>query len=526
MPYNSSGSRQTGEALEMPGSYSDIPQARGRTAPGRWLLAIGPWAIVAAVVLFNVLVVAYEHRFRDAMRTQARAAIAAEQEGAVLQAAEAGHNYLSDVLMELRLIAKLVARSGLHNMPREVLATIARHDIERNRVTEIHVVQRGFTGKEPPVATFELDDDEVNGAARQEHSPEAQAGEHAEIVRQMGVYAENPWVASQLSGTLSPCVLEHGHVLTVPVRRDDELLGLVAAILPADCESRITARAAPRQRLWIVGADGRPINPREKTDARIDVPRERIAEAALNTFSVDGSLLTVCPIPIPGLPGRRWAVAAAVGREELRRRIAGRVGGFWSVRLSSTLGLGNLLGLYLLLLLGHWRRQSEVFRAQAERDGLTGLFLRRKLDRVAESSAGPVGGTIGVLMLDVNDFKAINDTQGHDVGDQVLQAAAALLARSLRADDLAFRMGGDEFLLLLPDFDGPMLVEMSVRIRAAVERWNRSDRPPDVRLSLAIGGASGAAGDLKELVATADQRMYEDKRRWRSRSGRSGAAHA
>ena len=491
-----------------------------RTALGRWLLAIGPWATVAAVVLFNVLVVAYERRFRDAMRTQARAAIAADQEGAVLQAAEAGHNYLSDVLMELRLIAKLVARSGLQNMPREVLATIARHDIERNRVTEIHVVQRGFTGKKPPIATFELDDDKVNGAARQERSPEAQAGEYAEIVRQMGIYAENPQVASQLSGTLSLRVPKQGQILTASVRRDDELLGLVAAMLPADCESRITARAGPRQRLWIVGTDGRPINPGEKTDGRIAVPRERIAEAALNTFSVDGSLLTVCPIPIPGLAGRRWAVAAAVGREELRRRIAGQVGGFWSVRLSSTLALGNLLALYLLLLLGHWRRQSELFRAQAERDGLTGLFLRRKLDRVAESSAVP-GVTIGVLMLDVNDFKAINDTQGHDVGDQVLQATAALLARSLRADDLAFRMGGDEFLLLLPDFDEPMLVEMGVRIRAGVERWNRSDRPPDVRLSLAIGGASGPAGNLKELIATADQRMYEDKRRWRS-----AAAHA
>jgi len=66
-----------------------------------------------------------------------------------------------------------------------------------------------------------------------------------------------------------------------------------------------------------------------------------------------------------------------------------------------------------------------------------------------------------------------------------------------------------------------MLVEMGVRIRAAVEQWNRSDRPPNVRLSLAIGGASGPGGDLKELIATADQRMYEDKRRWRSSSGQS-----
>jgi len=469
-------------------------------------------------VLFNVLVLAYEHRFRNAMRTQARAAIVAEQEGAVLQAAEALHNYLSDVLMELRLIAKMVARSGLENMPREMLGIVARHDIERSRVTEIYVVQRGFTGKERPIAVFELDDDRATRAARQEHSREAQAREYAEIIRQMGVYAENPRVALQLSGTLSPCALKHGQVLTVPVRRDGELMGLVAAMLPVGCERRITARAAPRQHLWIVGADGRPINPEEETSGRIEVPRERIAEGALNTSSTNGSLLTLCPIPIPGLAGRYWAAAAAIGREDFRRRIAERVGGFWSTRLSTTLALGNLLGLYLLLLLRHWRSQTRLFRAEAERDGLTGLLLRRKLERVAELSSVS-GGTVGVLMLDVNDFKAINDTQGHDVGDQVLQATAALLARSLRADDRAFRMGGDEFLLLLPDFDEPMLVEMSVRIRAAVERWNRSDRPPDVRLSLAIGGASGAGSDLKELIATADQRMYEDKRRWRSRSG-------
>ena len=158
---------------------------------------------------------------------------------------------------------------------------------------------------------------------------------------------------------------------------------------------------------------------------------------------------------------------------------------------------------------------------QLLRDELTGQANRRGFDSALHSAA-QAGGAYGVFFLDMNGFKAVNDTHGHDAGDELLVVVAARLAALLREDDCVARLGGDEFGIVIPG----MAVEAEaadLRRRLAVavaEPVSLSCTGGAVTVGVAVGYAltPGGGEDPGELLRIADQAMYRDKHRARLRA--------
>ena len=146
-------------------------------------------------------------------------------------------------------------------------------------------------------------------------------------------------------------------------------------------------------------------------------------------------------------------------------------------------------------------------RRSARTDALTGLANRRaweELIRREVARADRAQRPLCVALIDLDDFKALNDAQGHLAGDRLLQQAAHAWQRAIRGSDVLTRFGGDEFAVLLPDTEPTRATEALERLRAAT--------PTDVHFSAGLARwQPGDAGD--ELVARADAALYEAKRR-------------
>ncbi|MGQ0802617.1 MAG: diguanylate cyclase [Actinomycetota bacterium] len=163
---------------------------------------------------------------------------------------------------------------------------------------------------------------------------------------------------------------------------------------------------------------------------------------------------------------------------------------------------------------------TEVERL-ATRDGLTGLANRRLFEESLEreiARADRRGTPMALVVLDVDHFKDVNDTLGHQAGDTVLREVGRALIDKTKASDLPARYGGDEFVVLLPDCSGPDCYDVAERLRAAV-----AERMTTVKVTVSAGTAAlpDNAHDGERLVAAADAALYEAKRAGRNRSKRS-----
>lgn len=163
------------------------------------------------------------------------------------------------------------------------------------------------------------------------------------------------------------------------------------------------------------------------------------------------------------------------------------------------------------------RRKAEAMERLAFVDSLTHLPNRRFLEmslRTALVEYESGGDPFGVLLLDLNQFKAINDRCGHASGDRALEAAAKTLTAALRMTDTVGRWGGDEFLVIVHKADEAMLHALAWRCAALLGKAtfvNECGGPET--LSASVGCALVRAGDnAKGLVARADMQMYENKR--------------
>jgi diguanylate cyclase (GGDEF)-like protein len=156
----------------------------------------------------------------------------------------------------------------------------------------------------------------------------------------------------------------------------------------------------------------------------------------------------------------------------------------------------------------------------ANTDVLTGLSNRRySLNRLEQewASAQRNKRPLSVLMLDLDHFKSVNDTFGHDAGDLVLIQAAKVIKKCVRATDIPCRLGGEEFLVILPSTDGKEALFLAERIRKMVEA-NQADVPLTKPMTVSIGVATSKDGKLsgKELITLADNALYEVKREKRN----------
>lgn len=166
-------------------------------------------------------------------------------------------------------------------------------------------------------------------------------------------------------------------------------------------------------------------------------------------------------------------------------------------------------------LVAELRRVNAQLDRAASTDQLTGLANRREVDRALRAARE---GTVAVALVDVDHFKAVNDTWGHDVGDVVLQAVAGRLRRVLRDADVVGRWGGEEFVALLAgaDVDGAGVV--CERVRAAVSQPLSLDRGPDaVTISIGVAVGETTAHRIEDLLREADQALYRAKAGGRNR---------
>jgi two-component system cell cycle response regulator len=146
--------------------------------------------------------------------------------------------------------------------------------------------------------------------------------------------------------------------------------------------------------------------------------------------------------------------------------------------------------------------------------------METHLNALVEQSASR-GKPIAVLVLDIDFFKAINDTHGHDAGDDVLREFALRIRKCIRNIDLACRYGGEEFVIVMPETDMTVALVVGERLRRSIAgepfSVQRGMRLLDVTLSIGIAALNGADDNATAMLKRADQALYRAKREGRNR---------
>ena len=173
----------------------------------------------------------------------------------------------------------------------------------------------------------------------------------------------------------------------------------------------------------------------------------------------------------------------------------------------------------------HWRTQRLM--DEALKDPLTQLYNRRGLEQRMEALMHRPGGAPSLqtwVMLDIDFFKLVNDTYGHDGGDAVLRSVAAALQSTAREGDILARIGGEEFVLLLPDAKADAAVQLAERLRASVAALVVEIGGREVRVTVSLGVAEQPPGESwVASLERADSALYRAKQTGRNRVVVSGA---
>jgi diguanylate cyclase (GGDEF)-like protein len=164
---------------------------------------------------------------------------------------------------------------------------------------------------------------------------------------------------------------------------------------------------------------------------------------------------------------------------------------------------------------------KDALRREASRDGLTSLWNRKAILGILEREL--LRGqrdrqAVGLIMIDVDHFKKINDDRGHAAGDAVLRIIASGIAAMVRPYDSVGRIGGEEFLIVAPNCDLGQTWELAERVRLYVDNCNIMAGGSTVKVSLSLGVATGSvAADVEKLLYVADSAMYQAKNAGRNR---------
>ena len=174
------------------------------------------------------------------------------------------------------------------------------------------------------------------------------------------------------------------------------------------------------------------------------------------------------------------------------------------------------------------KHAEDALRDAATRDGLTGLYNRRELDRMLDAEverAGRYARPLAVVLMDLDLFKRVNDEHGHLVGDQVLRWVAEQLESQLRATDRAARFGGEEFVMLLPETSPAEALAVAERFRVHLASKPCPVVCPQgaslcipVTVSLGVTGMDAQTPTALDVLARADRALYQAKRSGRNRA--------
>jgi diguanylate cyclase (GGDEF)-like protein len=160
------------------------------------------------------------------------------------------------------------------------------------------------------------------------------------------------------------------------------------------------------------------------------------------------------------------------------------------------------------------RRRSRELESQANTDALTGLGNLRHLQKQISHLLAihkRYGHPFGVLLMDIDGLKRINDSHGHPAGDRVLMQVAMSLQRSIRTVDVAARLGGDEFCVLAPQQAPEAATTLAERLATAVREEVATPDDPPVSMSIGVAACPSHGDDAETLIDTADRAMYRAK---------------
>ena len=153
---------------------------------------------------------------------------------------------------------------------------------------------------------------------------------------------------------------------------------------------------------------------------------------------------------------------------------------------------------------------------EAKTDILTGLLNRRAYYEISSSEHQRLQRyhrDFSVIMLDIDDFKKVNDNYGHHEGDRLLQSVASTIRENMRDNDYAFRMGGDEFLILLPETNEEQAYHLAKRMRKEIENKKLQSDTQSYTISVSLGISQFRQNDanLEVVVKRADEALYQVK---------------
>ena len=217
---------------------------------------------------------------------------------------------------------------------------------------------------------------------------------------------------------------------------------------------------------------------------------------------------------------RAWGYAAAVLAAALTVWIA-RAGAANAPLGPVLISAGFRLVFYVIVvaLVGQARSLVRAHADEARIDALTGTANTRAFRETAAREivrGRRYPSPLSVLYLDVDDFKAVNDSFGHGAGDRVLKSIGHVMACSVRASDLAARLGGDEFVVLMPETDRLAAGQVARRVREDLARVKLPDGRP-LRCSIGVATLATPPADVDELIHHADELMYRAKQRGKDR---------
>src|SRR5205823_2560884 len=165
-------------------------------------------------------------------------------------------------------------------------------------------------------------------------------------------------------------------------------------------------------------------------------------------------------------------------------------------------------------------RHFERARNLANVDGLTGIYNRRYFEqRILEELERSLRyyGSMALLMIDIDQFKKLNDEFGHLLGDEVLRQVSSIFEQHLRKLDVVCRYGGEEFAILVPETPGSRAVGVAEKLRKIIETWNFPGVPRPVTISVGVAEFPTDGRSRDELMKAADDALYLAKQQGRNR---------